>query len=226
MHVMVLASQKGGSGKTTLAGHLAIAAARTLPGAVALIDADPQGSLSEWWQARHATTPLFARCRVAQFAADLEQLRASGIALVVVDTPPALVETTLEIIRHADLVVVPVQPSPHDLRATTATIESVERLAKPFIFVLNGATRRARITKDAITALSQRGTLAPVVVHNRTGFAASMIDGRTVMEIAGDAGADEITRLWDYINLRFNRDFRLVLPIACAQDGHATTGIP
>ncbi|HXQ50833.1 MAG TPA: ParA family protein [Stellaceae bacterium] len=221
MYVIALASQKGGSGKTTLAGHLAIAAERTMSGAVALVDSDPQGSLSDWWNARQANTPLFARCRMAQLATDLERMRAAGVALVLVDTPPAILETVVEVIRHADLVLVPVQPSPHDLRAAAATVEFVERLAKPFIFVLNGATPRARITAEAALALSQRGALAPVVVHHRTGFAASMIDGRTVMEIADNGGAEEITELWDYINLRFRREFRLVLPDRCADDRHA-----
>ncbi len=56
-------------------------------------------------------------------------------------------------------------------------------------------------------ALSQHGTLAPVIIHHRTGFAASMIDGRTVMEIAGDArSADEIMQFWDYLARRLSRD--------------------
>ena len=60
MYVIAVASQKGGSGKTTLAGHLAVQADRTGFGPVALVDTDPQGSLSEWWNARTAETPLFA----------------------------------------------------------------------------------------------------------------------------------------------------------------------
>lgn len=212
MHVMALASQKGGSGKTTLAGHLAIAAEASFPGAVALIDCDPQGSLSEWWNVRKAGTPLFAHCRMAQLAADLERMRAAGIALVVIDTPPAILETVVEVIQHSDLVVVPVQPSPHDLRAAAATVDLIERLGKPFIFVVNGATPRARITAEAAAALSRRGTVAPVTVHCRTGFAASMIDGRTVMEIAGNAGSDEIQQLWAFVSPRFNRDSRAAPP--------------
>ena len=58
MHIIAVASQKGGSGKTTLAGHLAVQADRSGFGTVALVDTDPQGSLSEWWNARTAETPL------------------------------------------------------------------------------------------------------------------------------------------------------------------------
>ncbi len=60
MRVMAFASQKGGSGKTTLAGHIAVQAELAGAGPVAIIDTDPQGSLSDWWNARPAPTPVFA----------------------------------------------------------------------------------------------------------------------------------------------------------------------
>jgi len=219
--VLTLASQKGGSGKTTLAAHLAIAAESMLAGRVTLIDADPQGSLSQWWNARDAATPLFARCRIAELGRDLERLSDAGMALVVIDTPPAILETVVEIIRQSDLVVVPVQPSPHDLRAAAATVAFVERLGKPFLFVLNGAVPRSRLTTEAAALLAERGPLAPVMIPHRTGFAASMIDGRSVMEVHDDGSAGEIARLWDYINARFNRAPHLVLPSDRWGDGAA-----
>jgi chromosome partitioning protein len=213
MHIVAIASQKGGSGKTTLAGHLAVAADRSGAGPVALVDTDPQGSLSEWWNAREAETPLFARTASSRLGADIERMRALGIELLIIDTPPAIEATIEEVIRQVDLVIIPARPSPHDLRAAGATVDMVQRLGKPLIFALNGATPRARITNEAVMALSQHGTLAPVVIHHRTGFAASMIDGRTVMEIAGDErSASEIMQLWDYLARRLNRDYRTMLP--------------
>jgi chromosome partitioning protein len=213
MQIIAVASQKGGSGKTTLAGHIAVAADRAGWGRVALVDTDPQGSLSEWWNARKAETPLFARTVTARLAADIERMRGFGIELLIVDTPPAIEATIVEVIRLADLVIIPARPSPHDLRAVGATVELIERLAKPLVFVLNAATPRARITSEAVMALSQHGTLAPIVIHHRTGFAASMIDGRTVMEIAGDdRSANEIMQLWDYISRRLSNDRRTILP--------------
>jgi chromosome partitioning protein len=93
----------------------------------------------------------------------------------------------------------------------------VERAGKPLIFVINAATPRARITNEAVMALSQHGTLAPVILHQRTGFAASMIDGRTVGEIKGEArSAEEIASLWDYISHRLNRESRPSLADALA----------
>ncbi len=209
MQVLAFASQKGGSGKTTLAGHIAVQAELMGAGPVALIDTDPQGSLSEWWNERQAETPLFARTSVAQLAADLQRMRAFGIRLLVIDTPPAITSTIGHVIRHADLVVIPTRPSPHDLRAAGATVDLVEGLGKPLVFVMNAATPRARITSEAVFALSQHGTLAPSIVHHRTDFAASMIDGRTVMELAGGSkSAEEIGELWDYLSHRLNRPAR------------------
>src|SRR5262249_40106663 len=152
-------------------------------GPVALVDTDPQGSLADWWNEREAEAPLFAHTTIARLGEDLERMRAMGIKLVIIDTPPAITATIAEVIRMSDLVIVPTRPSPPDRRAVGVTVELVERLGKPLVFVVNAASPRARITSEAVIALSQHGTLAPSILHNRTDFAASMIDGRTVMEV-------------------------------------------
>jgi chromosome partitioning protein len=212
MHVIAVASQKGGSGKTTIAGHLAVEADRRGAGPVALVDTDPQGSLAEWWNAREAETPLFARTGTDRLADDIARMKELGIKLIVIDTPPAIEATIGEVVRIADIVVVPARPSPHDLRAAGATVSLVERFAKPLVFVINGAAARARITSEAVMALSQHGTLAPTVLHQRTAFASSMIDGRTVMEIPGEArAASEIGMLWEYIDRRLRGEHRTLL---------------
>jgi chromosome partitioning protein len=203
MHVVAIASCKGGAGKTTLAGHLAVAAERAGIKPALIVDTDPQGTLSDWWEAREAQTPMFARALPERLGAGLEQIRALGVALLVIDTPPAIEATQTAIIRIADLVVIPVRPSPHDLRAVGATVALAEQHAKPFIFVVNGAAPRSRIANEGIVALAQHGTVAPVIIHQRTGFAASMIDGRTVMELPGnEPSALEIEQLWAYLDQR------------------------
>jgi chromosome partitioning protein len=206
MHVLVMASQKGGSGKTTLSGHLAVEADRAGLGPVALIDTDPQGSLSHWWNARAADTPHFAHVGLLKLDEALVQLREAGVRLAVIDTPPAITDSISQVVAHADLVVVPTRPSPHDLRAVAATVDIAERHGKPLIFVINAATARARITGEAAVALSQHGTVAPVTVHHRVDFAASMVDGRTVGEVAEKcASAEEVRDLWVYIQSRLLR---------------------
>lgn len=206
MHILVLASQKGGSGKTTLSGHLAVEAQTAGIGTVALIDTDPQGSLSHWWNARAAREPLFAKVGLFELSEALEHLRKSGIKLAVIDTPPAITESISHVIGHADLVILPTRPSPHDLRAVGATVDLAERHGKPVLFVINAATPRARITGEAAVALSQHGTVAPVTVHHRVDFAASMVDGRTVGEVVSkSASAKEIRELWIYVQGRLAR---------------------
>ncbi|RMF12161.1 MAG: ParA family protein [Alphaproteobacteria bacterium] len=209
MRVIAFASQKGGSGKTTLSGHVAVEAERRGDGPVVLVDADPQGSLSEWWNAREAPTPAFAQTTVSRLLTDLDDLKARGFKLAIIDTPPAITLAIQSVIAVADMVVIPTRPSPHDLRAAGATVELAERSNKPLLFVVNAATPRARITADAAIALSQHGTVAPVTIHQRTDFASSMIDGRTVMEINEKSrSAREISDLWEYVSDRLERNFR------------------
>jgi chromosome partitioning protein len=206
MHVLVLASQKGGSGKTTLSGHLAVEAERAGIGPVALIDTDPQGSLSQWWNARAAAAPVFAHTALSDLGETLDQLRRAGVRLAVIDTPPAITASISQVVAHAHLVVVPTRPSPHDLRAVGATVDIAESHGKPLIFVVNGATQRARITGEAAVALSQHGTVAPVTLHHRVDFAASMVDGRTVGEAAPKSpSAREMRELWLYVQDRLSR---------------------
>jgi len=206
MYVLVLASQKGGSGKTTLSGHLAVEAEQAGIGPVALIDCDPQGSLSEWWNSRSAPTPHFVKVGLLELSDALAQLSQAGFRLAVIDTPPAITSSISKVVAHADLVIVPTRPSPHDLRAVAATVDIAERHEKPLIFVVNGATPRARITGEAAVALSQHGTVAPVIVHHRVDFAASMVDGRSVGEVVPKSqSAREVRELWTYVQDRLAR---------------------
>jgi chromosome partitioning protein len=206
MRVVVFASQKGGAGKTTLCGHVAVQADLVNAGPVALIDTDPQGSLADWWNTRQAETPLFVGTHFANLGSDLDELRNQGILLVFIDTPPAVTDTIREVVGHADLVVIPTRPSPHDLRAVGATVDIVEDRDKQMIFAVNAATVRAKITGEAAVALSQHGTVAPVTVHQRIDFATSMIDGRTVMEMNPESrSANEISALWQYIATRLGK---------------------
>ena len=178
-------------------------------GPVVLIDIDPQGSLAEWWNDREDELPAFAQTTVARLSADLDTLRAQGFKQDVMDTPPAITMAIQSVIGVAELIVVPTRPSPHDLRAVGATVELCERAQKPLIFVVNAGTAKARITSEAAIALSQHGTVAPITIHNRIDFAASMIDGRTVMDLDPKGkSAREIEALWSYIADRLERNFR------------------
>jgi chromosome partitioning protein len=165
-----------------------------------LIDTDSQGSLSSWWNERKAETPLFANVDIANLPQHLRQLEASGVKLAIIDTPPAVTETIHLVVSVADLVLIPTRPSPHDLRAVGSTVEIVEAAGKKMVFVINGAAPRARITGEAAIVLSQHGTVAPVTIYQRTEFASSMIDGRTVQEVNPNSKShNEILDLWKYL---------------------------
>lgn len=197
MRVIAVASQKGGSGKTTIAAHLAVRAGLAGHGPVVLIDTDPQGSLAEWWHARSDDTPAMATVKPENLAANLAELRSYGTAVAIIDTPPALTGSIEQVIAMADLIIIPARPSPHDLRAAGGTVAMARAAGKPFMFVVNGASPRASITAQAVAALSEHGRVAPVILYQRTEYAASMIDGRTVMETAASGrSAQEVAELW------------------------------
>lgn len=199
MHVIALASRKGGAGKTTLASHLAVEAEAAGAGPVAVVDTDPQGGLAGWWNARQADTPKWID-PVHGLPAAVTAARAAGYGVLLIDTPPSIAETISGVIEVSDLVVIPVRPSPNDLRAVGGTIELARRARKRMVFVVNQATQRARITAEAAIALSQHGTVAPVMVHSRVDFAASMTGGGTVGELDPESrSAAEVRALWTYL---------------------------
>lgn len=208
MKVLVLASQKGGVGKTTLTGHLAIQASSE-GNKVCVIDTDPQGSLSDWWNARQVEDVSFVTSTIKSLKSDLEKLESAGFDFVLIDTPPAVTATIRSVVELADLVVIPTRPSPHDLRAVGKTVDIVNDCNKKMVFVINGAANRARITAEAAVALSQHGAVCPTVIYQRTDFATSMIDGGTVIELDEKSkSAIEITQLWIYVNASISKKGR------------------
>jgi chromosome partitioning protein len=170
------------------------------------VDTDPQGSLAAWWNQRPAETPLFAAVDVVRLAEHMTALRRERVNLVVIDTPPALLDTIRTAIGVADVVLIPARPSPHDLRAVGVVVEMAEAARKPFGFVVNGATPRTTIALQAVQALAQHGPVAPVILHQRIDFAGSMVDGRTVGEINPQSrSTQEITELWQYVYTRIRK---------------------
>jgi chromosome partitioning protein len=200
MHVLVLASQKGGAGKTTLAAHLAVAAEAAGDGPAVLIDTDPQGSLSAWWNVREALSPALAPTSIADLPMKLIDLAEAGYRVAVVDTPPAITEAIGTVVRSAELVLIPTRPSPHDLRAVGSTVELVQVAGKPFVFAVTQAKPNARLTVQAVAALSEHGAVAPAIIHDRVDYAGSMIDGRTVQETDQKGrSSSEMAELWQFV---------------------------
>jgi chromosome partitioning protein len=205
MRTIVLASRKGGAGKTTLSGHLAVEAERSGAGPVAVIDMDPMGGLSNWWNARANEAPAFARVGEGGLRSLLSELEQKGINRVVIDTPPFASTEVAGVVREANLVVVPVVPSPHDLWAIGDTISLVEGERKPLVFVVNNAGA-GRLAGEVAIALSQHGTVAPIKICTRQDFRSAMVKGLTVGEVSRSSkSAAEVSQLWDYLQARLER---------------------
>lgn len=199
---LAICQQKGGCGKTTLAAHLAVVAELTGMRSV-LLDTDPQANLGDWWTAREADTPALAAGTLDELPGKLDQLAEAGFKVAVIDTPPGVGDAVERIVGLVDFVLIPVQPSPNDLRAVGATVTLVTDAGKPFGFVVNRAASRSNLTTQTVALLSAHGVVSPALVANRSSFASSMTDGRTVLEIGGSdkgavKGAMEIRQLWTW----------------------------
>jgi chromosome partitioning protein len=208
MRVLAFASQKSGAGKTTLAGHVAVQAQRAGVKPVVLVDLDPDASLTDWFALREEEDDAItvAQSSLKDLPAKLQELRAAGVELVVVDTPPAMHQPIDEPIIAADLVAIPTRPCAHDLVAAGATVEMVQSHGKPFVFVVNAATPEEELTPDVVMALAQHGTVATVTIPRSLAVIECLLDGRTVLELPDNpAPAPEVARLWDYLAKRLEK---------------------
>jgi chromosome partitioning protein len=204
MHTLVINSQKGGSGKTTLCASLATYVETIGQGPVFLIDTDPQGTLTAWHQKRDKEVPQRVELPFAGIRDGLRLMADRGAAYCFIDTPPTRPDSAemdlaalTSLFRLASLVLVPVRPSPTDLWAVASTVAALKREAIPFLFVLNQVKNNASITGQAAAVLSHHGRVAQTFIGDRVPYAASMSDGRTAPEISPKASAaKETANLW------------------------------
>lgn len=213
MKTIVITSQKGGSGKTTLAANLAIEAGRAGDGPAWLIDTDKQGTLSKWHERRDDQTPHTPErgdLLFHELETGLANIAAKhGGAFTFIDTAPAISDQTEKIIERADLVLIPVQPSPADLWAAGDTVALVTKARKPFLFVMTKVKTHANITAQTIAALSHSGPVAQAFIADRVAYAAALTGGNTAPELAprGPAAA-EIASLWREVKSCFNEKLK------------------
>lgn len=208
-HVIVVAQQKGGAGKTTLAANLAVdMGARGL--GTAIVDSDPQGSLGRWFMARRASLGdtagglAFATSSAWGIAYEAEKLRASH-DIVIVDTPPKIDADLRPALREADLVLVPVSASAVDLWATGGVLDLAAREERPALLVLNRARAGTRLADRIRAALADfDAPVARTIIGNRVALAEVMERGLAVTEAGAKAAtaAAEIRALADEVLAR------------------------
>ena len=204
MHIFSLVSQKGGAGKSTLARQLAVLAGEA--GASVLIDRDPQETSTKWWQRRQGLQPTPERPDLLDL--DGASLTAAAASLrkrpgaVFVDTRPAVAEPEAEAARVADLVIVPVRPSPDDLEAVGETLKILRRLERRAVVVVNAAKNEMR-ARDARAALSRYPVpVCPTHIADRAIYLDASLEGRGVGEMRGSAARDahaELRTAWAWI---------------------------
>lgn len=202
MNTLAMIAQKGGTGKTTLALSLAVAAERQGFSAV-VIDVDPQATACNWADRREAEAPLVIDAQPGRLRNALEKAEEGGIGLAIIDTPARSSETAVAAAKVADLVLIPCRPQIYDIETVQNTLD-VLKLAggTPGLIVLNAVPPRGQRHEQAAEAVQQSFDLpvCPHPVRHRAAFGDSAARGLAVMEHAPmDKGVEEISKLYNYI---------------------------
>jgi len=201
MQTIAVLSQKGGSGKTTLALHLAVAAEQA--GKVAaVIDIDPQASAAGWKDSRSSETPVVVSIPAARLAQALDAARSAGADLTLIDSAPHSSDVALAAAEAADFVLIPCRPGILDLRAIGATARIVKLAGKQGSVVLNAMPPNApNVLSDARAAVAVHGLdVAPITVQQRAAFAHALTIGKTAHEYDPKGKAtEEIAQLYQWL---------------------------
>src|SRR5579883_1309147 len=200
MYVLALVTQKGGSGKSTLAVGLAVAAMENGE-RVALVEADPQGTIWRWKERRGNAYPRVDRVTdPAYLEPVLARLEAEGIWLVIIDTAATSNALALAAVRTSDLCLIPARPSPADIEAAIPTLLAARRNNRRFAFVLNQTPARGGRLSEAATSLNSLGHLALPYVVQRNDHQDALGAGLGVTEYARDSkAAEEVAALWRWV---------------------------
>jgi len=204
-HVIAVAQQKGGSGKTTIAVNLAVALAR-MGHSVALLDTDPQGSMGRWFMARveRGGDPGidFATSSAWGVTYECEKLSRDH-DFVLIDTPPKLDADLRPTLRQCDMVLVPVAMSQVDVWATESVLDLARRAERPTLVVMNRSRSGTRLHGEVAEALARLDTeIAQQALSHRVIYAETLGQGLGVMERERGPWSDELSALADEVKRR------------------------
>jgi chromosome partitioning protein len=201
MHVLTLVTQKGGSGKSTLAVGLAVAAMADGE-RVALIEADPQGTVAKWRERRANPYPRVARIsEPGDIEQVLSRLEAERVWLAIIDTAATHNTLALRAITCADFCLIPARPTPADIEAAIPTLIAIRKLGRRFAFILNQTPPRGGRLSEAATSLNSLGHLALPFMGQRNDHQDALGAGLGVSEFAPHGkAAEEIRGLWRWLS--------------------------
>ena len=205
--VITICQQKGGTGKTTLAVHLALAFAKLHNLKIAIIDTDPQGSLGKWFVVRSekkVSNENLTFKTASLWGAQYEsKTLKKDHDIVIIDTPPKIESDARPSIEAADLVLIPVTPSHVDFWATEAIIEIAKKAGKKIFIQINRANERSKLVKkthEYIKSINVKST--NTLIGHRQIYASSMGEGKTAVEKQKKSNAvEEIKKLSEQILL-------------------------
>lgn len=203
MKTIAFMSQKGGSGKTTLAVHTAVAA-QEAGERVVIIDTDPQKSASVWGQERTAQVPIVVAVNALEIKHVLAAAATDRMTLAIVDTAPHATAGASQIAQSANLVLIPCRPSAFDIAAVKNVLSIVESAKTRAAFILSACPLRApEIPETRMLLAGYRLPVAPCEVGERRAFSRAVATGRAVTEFDGEGkSAEEIRALWAWTEER------------------------
>lgn len=201
-HVITIAQQKGGSGKTTMAVNLAVAFARA-GRSVALMDTDPQGSAGRWFMTRmeEVADPGLEFSTASAWGVTYEVRKlAEAHDIVIIDTPPKADSDLRPALRASDLVLIPVATSHLDLWAVEVVLFLADREDKPAMMVMTRARPGTRLAADvAAKAAEMDAEIAASTLANRVVYAETLGQGRAALEAPKGPAHAEVTGLMQEI---------------------------
>jgi len=203
MLTIAIVSQKGGSGKTTLAIHLAVCATNH-DQVACVIDTDPQASAAAWGDWRGDFVPEVITTPPVRLTKTIQTVAAAGVQVAVIDTPPHADAAAREAVKAADLVLIPTRPRAFDLHAIGATAEMVNHAGRPAFVVFNAVSPRAtRQLADAARIVEAHGlAICPIHLGDRAAFHQPAGTGEVACEINAESkAAQEVEALWRWISL-------------------------
>lgn len=207
MHVVSLLAQKGGSGKTTLAECLAVAACQAGKLA-AILDMDPQGTAKSWKTRRGGDDPAVIPVTMANLQDELDRARDAGADLIFIDTPARLSDWAMEAAKVSDLVIVPSRATVKDLERVEASIKlaTVYAIRPVFVVLTQVRPRGDRHIQAEEFVTAKRFPVCPASIGDRVSYQDSDILGLTPLETEPDGkGADEIRRIYRFTSELLNQ---------------------